>query len=102
VQPSYMRAYPSTDVHKRIDIPGQWIWFVLIDRKCPINGHATEDEARKNWHVQPMAAPHQQVVPANYKHAGFRLRRACSHSFVIELRGMCTSILHVSFETSCC
>ncbi len=71
MQPWYMRAYPSTDVHKRIDIPGQWIWFVLIDRRCPINGHATEDEAQKNWHVQPMAAPHQQVVPANYKHAGF-------------------------------
>ena len=29
-----------------------------------------------------MAAPHQQVVPADYKHAGFRLRRACSHLFL--------------------
>ena len=53
-----------------------------------MNGQATQNEAQKDWHVQPVAAPHQQVVPANYEHAGFRLRRACSSSFVIELRGM--------------
>src|SRR5262249_56044029 len=51
-------------------------------------GHATQDEAEKDWHVQPVTAPHQQVVLANHKHAGFRLRRACRDSFVIELRGM--------------
>ena len=28
------------DVCKRIDIPGQWIWFVLIDRRCPVYGYA--------------------------------------------------------------
>jgi hypothetical protein len=40
------------------------------------------------WHVQPVAAPHQQVVPANYKYAGLTLRRACSDSLLIDLRGM--------------
>src|SRR5713226_3116074 len=47
VQPWYMRAYPDTDVRERIDIPAQWIWFVLIDRRCPVNGHTTQDEAQK-------------------------------------------------------
>jgi hypothetical protein len=88
VQPRYMRAYPDAEVRQRIEIPGHWIWFVLIDRRCPINGHATQDEAQKDWHVQLVAAAHQQVVPANYEHAGFRLRRAGSDAFLIELRGM--------------
>jgi hypothetical protein len=38
---------------------------VLIDRRCPTNGQATQDEAQENWHVQPVAATHQQVMPAN-------------------------------------
>jgi hypothetical protein len=88
VQPWYMRAYPSAGLRKRIEIPGHWIWFVLIDRRCPINRHTTQDEAKKNWHVQPVAAPHQQVMPANYPHAGLIPRRECSGSFLIELRGM--------------
>ena len=39
------------------------------------------------WHVQTVAAPHQQVS-ANYKYAGLTLRRACSDSLLIELLGM--------------
>jgi len=101
VQPWYVRAYPDTDVRKRIDNPGQWVWFVLIDRRCPINGHATQDQAEKDWHVQPVAAPRQQMMPANYTHAGLIPRRECSDSFLIELGGMCNKFLHVSFERSC-
>ena len=77
MQPWYMRAYPNTNVRKRIEIPGQWIRFVLIDRRCLINGHATQKEAQKDWHVQPVAVPHQQVVSASYTHAGSILRHAC-------------------------
>jgi hypothetical protein len=88
VQPWDVRAYPSTSVRKRIGIPGLRIWFVLLNRRCPIDGHASQDEAQKDWHVQPVAAPHQQVIPANYKHAGFRLRRACSHLFLTGRPGM--------------
>src|SRR5215471_6426301 len=87
-QPWYMRAHPDTDVSKGIATPGPGIWFVLIDRRCPINGHAAQDEAQKDRHVQPVAAPHQQVVPVNYKHAGVTLRRACSDPFLIESVGM--------------
>ena len=81
--PWYMRVYPYTDVPKRIDIPGQSIGFVLIDGRGPIDGYATQDEAQKDWHVQPVAAPDQEVVPADYTHAGFTLRRACSDPFFI-------------------
>ena len=66
-----------------------------------INGHATQDEAQKDWHDQPVAAPHQQVVFANYKHAGFRFRRACS---IFSLRGCVecgTGVLHATLERSC-
>ena len=58
----------------------------------PLNGHDLFKTAILEPGVSPtpssVAGPYQQVVPANYKHAGFRLRRACSDSFVIELRGM--------------
>src|SRR5262249_52491052 len=87
VQPGYMRAYPDADVRERIEVPGQWIWCVLIYGRCPVNGHATQDEAQKDWHGQPVAAPHQEVVPANYKHAGLTIRRACSDPFLEELHG---------------
>ena len=80
VQPWYMRAYPYADVCKGIEIPGQWVWFVLVDRRCPINGHATQDEAQKDWQIQPVAAPHQAVVPAS-----LTLQRACSDPFPTEL-----------------
>src|SRR6516225_3797327 len=78
VQPWYVRAYPTTGVRKRIEIPSQWIWLVPVDRGCPVNGQAAQDEAQKDWHVQPVAPPHQQVVSANYTHAGLFLRHACS------------------------
>src|SRR5215472_3535061 len=87
VQPRDMRAYPDTDIRKPSGIPGHWVWFVLIDRRCPINRHAAQDEAQKDWHVQPVAAPHKQVVLANYKHASLTLQRACSDPFLIELHG---------------
>jgi hypothetical protein len=87
MQSGHMRAYPDADVSERIKASCLRIWFVLIDRRCPINGHATQDEAKKDWHVQPVAAPHQQVVPANYTHAGFTLRRARSVPFFVELHG---------------
>src|SRR6516162_459755 len=63
--------------------------FVCADRpEMPNKWTGTQDEAQKNWHVQPVAATHQQVMPANNTHAGFRLRRACSDSLFLELRGM--------------
>ncbi len=80
-------GYPDTDVGETIDVPGQGIWFVLIDRRCPINGQATQDETPEDWDVQPVATPHQQVVPANYKHAGLTPRRVCSDPFLMELHG---------------
>src|SRR5215472_3640510 len=87
MQPRHMRAYPDADVWERIKVSGLWICLVLIDRRCPINGHATHDEAQEDRHVQPVAAPHQQVVPVNYRHAGLTLWRACSDGFLIELGG---------------
>jgi hypothetical protein len=87
MQCRHMRADPGTDVRERIDIPAHWIWFVLIDRRCPVNGHTTQDEADKDWHVQPMAASRHQVMLVNRKHAGLTLRRARSIPFFIELHG---------------
>src|SRR5215471_19138618 len=78
VQPRYMRADPYADVRNRIGIAGHCIGSVFIDRRCPIDRQATQDEAQKDWHVQPMTAPHQQVVSAYYTHTGLILRHACS------------------------
>jgi hypothetical protein len=87
-RPVLAKHTKSFNLIETLSVGADRIWSVLIDRRCPINGQATQDQAQKDWHVQPVAAPYQQVVPANYKHTGFRLRRACSESFVIELRGM--------------
>jgi hypothetical protein len=88
VQPWDMSAYPDANVSERIKSSRLWIWSVFINRRCPINGDATQDKAQKNGDVQPVAAPHEQVVPANYTHAGLRFRRGCSNSLVIDLYGM--------------
>src|SRR5215469_5982768 len=88
MQSGHVRAHPDANVGQWIKAPRLRIGFVPIKRRCPVNGHATEDEAEKDWQVQPVTAPDEQVVPANNTHAGFRLRRACSDSFVLELRGM--------------
>jgi len=58
MQPGYMRANPDADVSERVKGSRLPIWFVLIDRRCPINGDAAQDQAQKDWHVQPVAAPH--------------------------------------------
>jgi hypothetical protein len=78
MQSGHMRAYPDADARKRIRASRLQIWFVVIDGRCPVNGHATQDEAQKDWHVQPVAPAHQQVMSANYTHAGLILRHACS------------------------
>ena len=57
VQPWYMRAYPDADVSERIKASRLRIWFVSVDRRCPIDGDATQDEAQKNGDVQPVAKP---------------------------------------------
>ncbi|MGC1785599.1 MAG: hypothetical protein WA718_02585 [Terriglobales bacterium] len=88
MQSWYMRAYPYTDVRQRIEILGHWIWFVLIDRRCPINRHAAQDEARRigtfsQWlHRTSRWCLRTTSTPAS------DLRRAGSDSFLIELRGM--------------
>src|SRR5712692_9097333 len=82
-----MRANPDADVSERVKASRLPIWFVLMDRRRPISRHATQDQAQKDWHVQPVAAPHQQVVPANYTHAGLISRHECSDSFLFELSG---------------
>ena|SRR5215470_11399512 len=83
----YLGAHPDANVGQWIKAPGVRISFVPIDRRCPLNGHATEDEAEKDWQVQPVAAPHHQVMSVNYTHAGLILRHACS-DHVREMSGM--------------
>src|SRR5690348_7569353 len=78
MQSGNMRAYQFAEVRKRIDISGHWIWFVLINRRGPIDGQATQNEAEEDWHVEPVAASHERVVSANHTHAGLILRHACS------------------------
>jgi hypothetical protein len=62
--------------------------LVRADRPEMPNKWTCQDEAHKDWHVQPVAAPHKQVMPSNYTHAGLMLRRECSDSFALELREM--------------
>jgi hypothetical protein len=74
----HMRAYPDAHVRDGIKVSGLRIWLMLIHGRGPVNRDATQNQAKKDGQVQPVAASHQEVVPANYTHAGLTHRRACS------------------------
>src|SRR6267378_3105535 len=50
----HMGAYPDSNIRRHIDVSRIRIWLVLIDRRSPVNRDATQNEAKKDRHIQPV------------------------------------------------
>ena len=64
-----MGANPDSDIRCHIEVPRNRIWLVLIDRRSPVDGDAAQYKAKKERHVQPVTAAHQDMVSFNDEHA---------------------------------
>src|SRR5258708_36918890 len=61
MQSTQMGAYPDSNIGRHIDVSRIRIWLVLIDRRGPVNGDATQNEAKKDWQTQPVTPAHQEL-----------------------------------------
>ena len=68
MQAGHVSAYPNADVREIVEVAGLRIWRVLIDWRCPVNGYSANDEAEKEWHIQPMTPSHQEMVLFGHEH----------------------------------
>lgn len=59
------------------------IWLVPIDRRSPVDRNATQNEAKKNRHVQPLTPAHQKMVFSDDEHARLIPQRARGGRFVM-------------------
>ena len=59
------------------------IWLVLIDRRSPVNRDATQNEAKKDRHIQPVTPAHQEMVFPDDEHARLFRQRARRVRFTI-------------------
>src|SRR5712672_2841569 len=83
MQSGHMGAYPDSNIRRHIEVSCLRIWLVLIDRRSPVNRDATQNEAKKDWHVQPMTPAHQEMVFLDDEHARLFQQRARRVLFMI-------------------
>src|SRR5690348_16351880 len=69
MQSPHLGAYPDSKIRRHIGVSRIRIWPVLIDRRSPVNRDATQNEAKKDRHIQPMTPAHQEMVPPDDEHA---------------------------------
>ncbi len=82
MQSGHMRTYPDADVREIVEVTGLRIWFVLVNRRSPVNGNTAQDEAEKYRHIQPMTPSHQKMVLLGHEHAPLFRKRACAGRFI--------------------
>src|ERR1700678_1250559 len=80
----HMSAYPDSNVCHDIEVSRIEIWLVLIDRRSPVNRDATQNEAKKDGHIQPVAPSHQEMVLPDDEHARLFRQRARRVRFVMK------------------
>ena len=69
MQPWHMGAYPDSNIRRHIEVSGNRIWLVLIDRRTPVNRDAAQNEAEQDRHIQPVTPAHQEMMPPGHEHA---------------------------------
>src|SRR5580698_6802548 len=74
----HMSAYPYSDIRGHIEASRIWIGLVLINWRSPVNRDATQNEAKKDRHIQPVTPSHQEMVLPGHEHARLFRKRACS------------------------
>src|SRR5580693_360874 len=80
----HMSAYPDSDVRRYIGVSRIRIWLVLIDRRCPVDRDATQNEAKKDRYIQPVTPAHQEMVFPDDEHARLFRQRARRVRFVMK------------------
>src|SRR6202051_3694089 len=76
MQSGHMGAYPDSNIRRHIGVSRIRIWLVLIDRRSPVNRDATQNEAEKNRHIQPVTPAHQEMMFPDDEHARLFRQRA--------------------------
>src|SRR4029079_16625337 len=76
MQSRHMGAYPGSNIRRHIDVSRTRIWLVLIDRRSPVNGDATQNEAKKDRYIQPVTPAHQEMVFPDDEHPRLFRQRA--------------------------
>src|ERR1700675_4504505 len=76
MQSGQMSAYPDSNIRRHIEVSRIRIWLVLIDRRSPVNRDATQNEAKKDRHIQPVTPAHQEMVFPDDEHARLFRQRA--------------------------
>ena len=71
-----MGADPDSYVRCHIEVSRHRIWFVLINRRGPVDGDAADDEAKKKRHVQPVTPAHEDMVSFSDEHVAGTAMRA--------------------------
>src|SRR5713101_2932442 len=82
MQSGHMGAYPNSNIRRHIEVSRNRIWLVSIDRRSPVDGDAAENEAEKDWHIQPVTPAHQEMVLLGHEHAGLFQQRARRVRFI--------------------
>src|SRR6267154_1738538 len=54
MQSGHVTAHPDSNIRGRIYASRIRIWFMLIDGRSPVNRNATDNEAEKDRHIQPV------------------------------------------------
>src|SRR6266404_238149 len=76
MQSGHVAAYPDSNIRSHIDASRIQIWFVLIHGRSPVNRNATDNEAEKDRHIQPVTPAHQEMMLPGHEHAGLFHQRA--------------------------
>src|SRR6476660_7235794 len=76
MQSGHVTAHPDSNICGHIYASRSQIWFVLIDRRSPVNRDAADNEAEKYRQIQPMTPAHQEMMLLGYEQAGLFHRRA--------------------------
>src|SRR5580698_6342159 len=79
----HMCAHPDTDVREIVEVASLWIRRVLIDRRSPVNRDATQNEAKKDRHIQPVTPSHQEMVFPDDEYAPLFRQRARRVRFTV-------------------
>src|SRR5258707_6801740 len=69
MQPGRLSAYPDSNIRHEVEVPGNRIGLVLINRRSPVNRNAAQNEAQKDRHIQPVTPADQEMMHPGHEHA---------------------------------
>src|SRR2546427_5375596 len=101
MQSRHMGPDPDSNIRRHVDVFRSRIWLVSIDRRSPVDGDAAENEAEKDWHIQPVTPAHQEMVLLGHEHAGLfqrRARRVRSEEHTSELQSQSNLVCRLLLE----